>query len=175
MKKPGKKVRIKTVAKLGDYWPPAARAVLAHYELRRRESNLPTTCFAVDSLPISLNNQYIKGRTWGGKTNFRLHPEQEVFRQLVAYAMGPKKLDWLPTGTVAAVILFETPEWIKQDYTVSTRDVDNLIKPLLDAVKVCSGMPDELAWQLHAFKLVSKRTRTSVYLFDLGDVVEYFT
>lgn len=175
MKTPGKKLRIKTFGKLGEHWPPAARAILAHYESRRRESNLPAVSFAVDALPISLNHQYLKGRTWSGKTNFRLHPEQEVFRQLVGYGLGPKKLDWLPTGRVAAVILLETPEWIKQDFTVRARDADNLVKPILDAVQQCTGFRDELVWELHVFKLCSKRVRTSVYLFDQGDVVEYFT
>lgn len=170
-----KKIRVKTVGKLGEHWPAAARAILSHYESVRRETNLPATSFALDSLPVSLNHQYIKGRTWSGKKNFRLHPEQLVFRQLVGYAMGPKKLDWLPTGAFAAVILFEMPMWIKQDFTVKEHDVDNLVKPVLDAVQLCTGVKDELAWQVHAFKLVSKRTRTSVYLFDQGDVVEYFT
>lgn len=174
-KDPLKKVRIRTVGKLGEYWPPAARVLLTYYEALRKDTNLPHTAFAVDALPMSLNHQYIKGKTWSGKTNFRLHPEQEVFRQLVGYAMGPKKLEWLPTGPFAAVILFEMPHWIKQDYTVKEHDADNLVKPLLDAVQRCTGVRDELAWNLHAFKITSKRTRTSVYLYDLGDVVDYFT
>ncbi len=89
-------------------------------------------------------------------------------------SMGEKRWQWKPTGVTAALILFETPLWLTAKRLVREMDVDNKVKPALDAVQQATDIPDELYWQLHVFKVLSKRPRTYFFLFDLGDVVEYY-
>lgn len=81
---------------------------------------------------------------------------------------------WHPTGVTAAVVLFETPQWLTKKWTVRQKDVDNLVKPVFDAVEEAVHIPDERHWEIHAYKIASKKVRTIVYLFDLGDVIDYF-
>ena len=78
------------------------------------------------------------------------------------------------TGVTAAVILLESQFWLTQKREIREKDADNLVKPILDAVQNATEVPDELHWQLHVFKLPSKWNRTTVYLFDLGDLVEFY-
>lgn len=168
------------MGELGKCWPEAAKVLINHYVTQANQNQRCTLSFAVQSLPKSLNHQYIKGRSFPNsegksRTTFRLHPETLVFRQLTQYAIGSKKLDWKPVGVTAAIILFESPLWLTQKLTVREMDADNLVKPLFDAIQQHTEIPDELNWQVHFFKVQSKKTRTIVYLFDLGDVVEYFT
>ena len=72
------------------------------------------------------------------------------------------------------MIFLESPHWITQKYTVREMDGDNRIKPTLDAIKNATGVPDETNWEYHVWKIASKQVRTTVFLFDLGDLVDFY-
>lgn len=125
--------------------------------------------FFVDALPTTVNHSHFH------VNNRRiLKPEVHAYRKLVGVALGPKRMTWRPTGAVGAVIFFESPNWVTKKLEIREVDVDNRIKPLFDAIKELTGVPDETNWQFSVFKIASKKTRTLVYLFDLGDVVEIY-
>lgn len=52
-------------------------------------------------------------------------------------------------------------------------DHDNLIKPTLDIMSQALEVDDKKVWELHAYKAASHQKRTTLYLFDLGDVIHY--
>lgn len=121
---------------------------------------------------MTVNSQYIHTRF-----NTRLKEEVKKFRLIVKAAMNSCGQDWSPKGTAAIVLIVESPHWITQKHTISEMDVDNRLKPLLDAVKLGKNatVDDCIYWDVLLFKQVAKKKRTIVYLFDLGDVVEYLS
>lgn len=143
-------------------------------------------CFALNELPISLNHQYdhtqfrkkffnprtkkVEIRVMGGK---KLKQEAHDFRAWVLQAIGADRFTWKPTGPLSCYILFQSPKWITKERKVRQVDADNKVKPLLDAIEQALETPDELVWELHTYKILGPKERTIVYLFDLGDVVEY--
>lgn len=164
---------------LGQVWPETVQMVLQHLVGNAKNHGRQWFHFRVNMLPKSLNKMYLKGRSFKNKqgqqkTTFRLHPDIETFRVEVCQAMGIKRWQWKPTGVTAAVILLESQFWLTQKREIREKDADNLVKPILDAVQNATEVPDELHWQLHVFKLPSKWNRTTVYLFDLGDLVEFY-
>lgn len=131
------------------------------------EKSLSSIRFSVPDLPKSVNHQYVKTRY-----NVRLSKEVQKFRELMFYSMGSAR-NWKPEGVLAGVILFQSPLWITKKFTIREMDCDNRIKPILDSFEQASGIRDERFWNLHAFKVPSKSKKTSVYLFDLGSVIDY--
>lgn len=122
--------------------------------------------FEIPELPPSLNHQY--GRRADGGNCLKQHVKD--FRMSVLCSIGQKR--WRPEGVFAAVILFESPGWITKAHLVRIVDVDNKVKPLLDAIEKATQTPDELVWHAHIFKIVSAKTRTITHLFDLGDIID---
>lgn len=173
-------VRMKLIGELGVVWPEMPQLILSHYISRCKEFGRPFVNFKVDGLPMSLNHQYKKNRTYTDKEtgekkmSFRLDPKVLDYRMRVCEALGQSRWTFRPSGCYAAVVLLETPMWITTRREVRQRDADNLVKPILDAVEHAMDLPDELCWNHHVFKVQSKRERTRVWLFDLGDVVEYY-
>jgi hypothetical protein len=171
--------------------PAVLRLLLGYYLDLSSQHRLATLSFVVPGpLPLSLNHQkkrimtpVMQGgkvvRGPGGKVLLRpseaLKEEVHEYRARVARAIDEiKRKAWRPVGVTAAVVLFESPTWLTQEMRVRKEDCDNKIKPALDAAALATGIPDELHWQVHAFKVASKRIRTIVYLFDLGNVVDYY-
>lgn len=124
--------------------------------------------FAINTLPPTVNHMYIHTRN-----GTRLTEDAKVFRDLVHLAIGHQKFTYKCGGTAAVLIFLESPHWITKKLTVREMDVDNRVKPTLDGVKNAIDIPDETNWELHVWKVASKQTRTTVYLFDLGDVVDF--
>lgn len=152
--------------------------VLDYYYSQAKEKGLCHLSYTQNGpLPISLNHQKKricfrrKGKLVQGEA---LKPEVHDYRALAAEAIGSKKDAWKPTGVTAAVVVFESPQWLTKAYTVRVEDADNKLKPVCDAAARATGVPDELHWDLMCFKVHSKHTRTVVWLFDLGDVVDSF-
>jgi Holliday junction resolvase RusA-like endonuclease len=87
--------------------------------------------------------------------------------------MGKHSWEWRPKGVVGSVLLFESPVWVTQAHTVRQMDHDNRVKPVFDAIQQASGMPDEIVWEFHAYKIYGAVERTIIFLFDLGEVVDY--
>lgn len=168
--KPTRRVRTKIAGELGKTWPELAQIILNYYISRARDRGLCSVHFQVRDLPISVNHMYGRSgaRIW-------LKPEAENYRLMVLEALGTKRWSWKPSGVTAAVLLLESPKWITKRLEVREMDADNRVKPIFDAIEVATETPDELHWQFHVFKIASKWTRTSVYLFDLGDVVEWYS
>jgi hypothetical protein len=184
-----RQMRVKFSGELGLVYPETAQLLIDHLSRRCDDRGLLRLQFQVGGLPISLNHQYKDGLSFckpgtagafqdkAGRwrvRNHQLRPEALDWRVVLSEAMGPLRHKWKPTGTTAALLLFETPHWLTGRRTVREMDVDNKVKPALDAVQHATDVPDELHFQIHAFKLLSKRQRTTVFLFDLGDVIEYF-
>jgi Holliday junction resolvase RusA-like endonuclease len=96
------------------------------------------------------------------------------FRLLVLEALGEDRFKWKPNGPLAVVICLESKLWVTQTRQVRQMDADNKVKVVLDSIENATGIPDELYWHLHVFKLSSKRNRTTVHVFDLGDIVEFY-
>lgn len=162
-------VRARTVRALGLEYPPTAKLLIDYFGRQMKERNLKHLSFAVNELPTSVNHQYKHTRF-----NTRLEPEVLQFRQWVCLALGHQRLEWKPTGTTAALLFFESPLWVTQKREVRQMDADNRVKPVLDAVERATNVPDELCWEVHCYKIASRRTRTTCYLFDMGDVVDFF-
>lgn len=127
-------------------------------------------CFALNKLPPTVNNMYNHSRY-----GTRLTEEAKEFRVSVALAIGHQRLHYKCGGTAAVLIFLESPNWVTQKLTIREWDADNRIKPLLDAVKIWINVPDETNWELHVWKVASTQTRTTCYLFDLGDLINFHT
>lgn len=182
-------MRVKLGEELGKVYPPNCQVNIDFYEEHCKKLGLQSMKFKVDGLPRSLNNQYdmttkyCKAGTPGafldGKGRWRvnsrrLRPEAYDWRIVVMDAMGSKRFDWRPTGVTAAILLFESQEWLHKNRKVRAKDADNLAKPAFDAIQSATETPDELHWEFHVYKVLAKRPRTTVMLFDLGDVISYF-
>lgn len=182
-------MRVKIIGELGKVWPEEAQLLIDHYDRKCEDRGLIRLKFRVHGLPRSLNHQYEDGLQfckpgvpgsfqdkqgrWRVR-GFRLKPEVIEWRTVVAEAMGDDRWKWKPTGVTAAMVLFESPHWLTARRMVREEDADNKAKPAFDAVEQATEVPDELHWQFHVFKVLSKRKRTTIFLFDLGDVVQYF-
>lgn len=188
-------VRVKMAGQLGVVWPEVTQILVEHYTKLCETKGLVHLKFQAGGLPISLNHQYVKGKgssfckpgtegafkdksgRWRKKdteVRHRLRQEAIDWRIVVMEAMGRDRWKWKPTGVTAAILLFESPQWVTARRTVREMDADNKTKPALDAVQHATDVPDELHWQLHVFKVLSKRKRTTIFLFDLGDLIEYY-
>lgn len=155
------------------FMPARARQVYAM--LSSAAATGANASFVVDELPMTVNHSKnrVRGVSKAGKAfmSEALKPEVYAFRKKVKAALDAKG-SWKPRGLTAALVLLADPRWITQELTVRAGDVDNRIKPLLDAIKEGTGVPDELHWELYVFKVVAREQKTVVFLFDLGDVVE---
>ena len=182
-------MRVSLIGELGKVWPENAKINIDYYEKKCREKGLLKLLFKVDGLPMSLNNHYqqgtrfcspgtpgafqdLKGR-WRVRSN-RLRPRAIDWRLVVTETMGRDRWLWKPTGVTAAILLFESPEWLKKDRSVREMDVDNYPKGTFDAVQQSTETPDQLHWEFHVYKVLSKRKRTTIHLYDLGDLIPYY-
>lgn len=182
-------MRVFIAGELGKILPPLAQHLITYLDAQADSKGLIKLNFSVGGLPRSLNKMYERGVSfckvgtpgafqdkqgrWRVQNN-RLRPDVIRWRETVAEAMGDLRFRWTPTGASAAILLFESPYWLDGRRGIRAKDVDNVIKPVLDAVQHATGAPDEAHWSVHGFKVLSKRQRTTIFLYDLGTVVEYF-
>lgn len=159
-------VRIKTV--LPTEPMGISQTIVSHYVSACRDAGRPWTVFSFDKIPKSVNHQYIHTRH-----NTRLNPQVFEFRRIVKDALAKSNIVWKPSGMSAAVILLMSPLWVTKTRFIRKMDADNRVKPIFDAIEQCTGSEDERHWNFHVFKILSKEERVIVYLFDLGDVVDY--
>jgi Holliday junction resolvase RusA-like endonuclease len=168
-------MRSKLIGEFGRVWPEVAQIILLHYTKKCKDFGRSTVHFRVDGLPMSVNHQYKKGKAFKtGKVTFRLDPKILDYRMRVCEALGTNRWKFSPSGTFAAVIFLESHLWLTQKREVRQMDADNRVKAILDACESAMELPDELCWTHHVFKVQSKRERTTVYLFDLGDIIEHY-
>jgi Holliday junction resolvase RusA-like endonuclease len=167
------KIRLNTTDKISDAMPVMAKTLIDYYTAQCVATGKCHVSFSVEGMPKSVNHQHVTVRRQGRPIVF-LSPEAKVFRQQAYYAMGSKRKDWKPTGVTCAVLIFESPQWVTKKLAVRKMDCDNRIKPVFDAIQEATGSPDELHWNIHAFKIASHRERTTAFLFDLGDIVDYY-
>lgn len=128
-----------------------------------------TLSFSVGMLPPSANSMHLHSRF-----NTRLTDESVLFRKLVNTAIGSQKFMFKTGGTVGGIIFLESPKWLTLEKKLKEMDVDNRPKALFDAVKHSLALADETNWEFHAYKILSKNIRTTVHLFDMGDMVEFY-
>lgn len=161
-------VRVKTMGHLGADFPETAKVIFnwALNETRKREY----LSFSVPDLPPSVNHMYIQV----GHARRVLSPEAQTFRELVTLAIGSQRHNWKPKGVVMAMVFLQSPLWINKKHQIRDMDGDNRLKSLLDAVQVTTGIPDNTNWEYHVWKVPSGQKRTTVFMFDLGDVVEFY-
>jgi Holliday junction resolvase RusA-like endonuclease len=171
-------IRVKLIGEFGPNMPEIAKIILEYYNAQADRDNRSKLFLNVDGLPPSTNHMYdrIGYRKKGGGSGVitKRSAELETFRLIVQQALVFNRYSWKPTGPTAAVLFFETPHWVTKEHKVRKMDSDNRVKPMFDSIEYGAGTPDELYWQFMVFKILSKRTRTSIYLFDLGDVVEHY-
>lgn len=168
------KIRTHTVQVKRDRVVPPMPEILQlihnyYSEICRTRGNA-TFQFTMPGLPPSVNHHY-------KHTRFatRLTPEAVRYRNEAQWIMKASPERWNPKGTTAAIILFESPVWVTKKHEVRKMDVDNRVKPVFDAIEVGSGgTHDESHWQFHVGKLYSSKEQTTVFLFDLGDIVPYY-
>lgn len=167
------------VSPIGQYWPNRVNVVLGELTRNCRSKNLQSTHFALPQLPMTVNHQYdhVTHFAKGGKRyqSKKLKPEVFQFRALVQETMLEDCKGWQPTGVVAAVVVFESPIWLTQTNQPRKVDSDNRLKPLFDAIEKTTLIPDETNWELYVFKAFANYERTLVYLFDLGNMIEFHT
>lgn len=161
-------VRVKTMGAFGEDFPETAKVIFdwALNKTRKRDY----LSFTVPELPPSVNHMYIQV----GHARRVLSPEAQTFRELVTVAIGSKRHDWKPKGVVMAMVFLQSPFWINKKHQIRDADGDNRLKSLMDAVQVTTGISDNTNWEFHVWKVPSGQKRTTVYMFDLGDVVEYY-
>lgn len=176
-----KPVRVKLIGEFGKHYPEVAKMLIEYYTKRSVENNLSKLMFQIDGLSPSVNHMYDrvayrKSEENGGGLGVatKRSAELDSFRLQVRQVLAFSRWDWKPTGPTVAILFFESPYWVTKERKVKAMDADNRVKPVFDAVEQATDTPDELYWQHHVFKVASKRSRTTVYLFDLGDVVEYY-
>lgn len=182
-------MRTKLAGEFGKVLPANALLNIEYYQTISKSNGLINMKFTFDGLPMSLNNhydiatKYCKPGTPGAfrdnqgrwrQRSHKLKPRAIDWRMVVQETMGQERWKWQPRGVTAAILLFESPEWIKKDHTVRPMDADNRVKGTFDAVQAATEVPDELMWQFHVYKVLSKRTRTTIFLYELSDVVEYY-
>lgn len=126
--------------------------------------------FAVNGLPPTTNHD--KGQAFGRKF---LTKDTKLFRDKVAFTIGHQKFTFKTGGTVCALVFLESPNWVSGKLTLNRMDGDNRIKPLFDAIQNHILKPDEINWEHHVYKVASKNKRTTVYMIDLGDLVDFYT
>ncbi len=161
-------LRVNNVGPLGQHFPGSAQVLVDLMFRRCKERSLGTLTFSLNELPTSVNHQYAHSRF-----STRLVPEVKTFRTFVALAMGYSRTTWKPKGATCAIIFLESPLWLTMERKVRQMDADNFVKPIFDAYQEATNVPDELMWEFHVYKVASKRSRTTVYMFDLGDVVDF--
>lgn len=159
------RIRPKLVGSLVNFLPPSATAIL---HALTQDKKRPTLSFAVAMLPPTVNHAYIHTRF-----NARLSEEYKFFKTVVSSTVKITNPFFKISGTACVIILLESPRWITKKHTIRTMDLDNRVKPMLDAIKDAIGSPDETNWELHVYKIASKKEQTTVCLFDMGDVVNY--
>lgn len=160
-------IRTRVVRSFGMDMPMTASILMS--SLMSRSRHLPMLSFAVGALPPTINHMY----TQVGHRRV-LSVEAQNFRQLVTVAIGAKRFNWKPVGLVAPLIFMASPHWITKKHTLRDMDGDNRVKPLFDAIQATTGVRDCTNWEHHCWKLASAKIQTIVYLFDLGDIVEWY-
>lgn len=168
MKEKEIKIRIRSVSSLSESFPVTAKLIIKWFESLGKTSNFIS--FSVDTLPPTANDLYRYG-----KRSVWLSKEVKTFREWVNIAIGLQKHYKKFNGVVCVLMFVESPYWITKKNTVKKMDLDNRIKSTLDAIKLSIGFPDETNWEIHAWKIPSKKTRTTVYLFDLGDLIDFYS
>lgn len=157
-------IRTRVVQSFGVDFPETAQLLFGWALAGPRTREMLS--FSANDLPPTVNHMYIHDR---GKRI--LSAEARAFRELVALSLGGKT--WRPRGPVMAMVFFESPHWITKRHTLRDMDGDNRLKPLFDAIQAATGSNDSANWQIHAWKVASARTRTTVYLFALGDLIDW--
>lgn len=76
----------------------------------------------------------------------------------------------LINATFGMMIILESQTWVltseKNRGKNARKDVDNRIKPVLDAlVEAVGSDADHNCWDVHAFKLTGTEERTTIYLY----------
>lgn len=182
-------MRVKLSGELGKVYPENCQVNMDYYMKRCRQLGLINLEFRIDGLPMSLNHQHEMGTKyckpgtpgafqdgkgkWRVRSN-RLKPRVMDWRLIVMETMGAARFEWRPTGVTAAILLFESNEWLHKNRKVRAKDADNLAKPAFDAIQFATETPDDLHWEFHVYKVLAQRPRTTVMLFDLGDVVDFY-
>lgn len=126
--------------------------------------------FGVPGLPPTINHCYIKTRY-----SVRLTPEAKNFKELVRLSLVNKRHSFKPKGVIGVVIQLCSPNWVTKKLQIRKMDADNRIKTIVDAVKEAfEDLDDSAAFEICTFKVLTRSEETRVYLYDLGEVVEYF-
>jgi Holliday junction resolvase RusA-like endonuclease len=160
-------IRKRVVGEFGVDLPETARILLDHVASSPRPRR--SLGFTVDALPPTVNHMYAHK---GGRRV--LTRESLGFRDRVALAIGPQRLTWRPSGVVMALVFLGSPHWITKRHKLRDMDGDNRLKALFDAVEACTGVPDCTNWEFHCWKVARADVRTTVYLIELGDLIDYF-
>ena len=142
----------------------STRAVMSAYRFAR--GGHPEFYVQIPGTTPSANKMYGKGARGGAMW---IDGKVRDYRSAVDAACWRRS--FVPRGTVGAVIVFESPNWVTKRHTVRARDADNPVKVVFDALQLSLQMRDELIWEFHPAKLLGRREMTHVWLFDLGDVI----
>lgn len=160
------KVRLNVKKDLQQNLPITAIAIINEMFRDRTVKNLS---FSITKLPPTVNHMYKRSR---GKTY--LSEEAVVFRNQVCFALNKQSGHFKTNSIFSIILLFESPKWVTKKSTVREMDADNRIKSMLDAIQQSIGLQDERIWEIHCWKIASKVEKTTVYLFELGDVVDFY-
>lgn len=161
-------IRKNVVRPFGEDVPPTAQLLLEW--AMRNKKGAGMLAFAVPELPPSVNSMYDSNGARRRRT-----VKYENFITLVAVGIGAKRSLWRPRGAVMVMIFLQSPHWITQRHEIRDMDGDNRIKTLLDSIQHATGVPDHTNWEYHCYKVCAKTIQTSVYMFDLGDVIDWHT
>ncbi len=154
-------------ATLEEALPYSVKVLMNAYRLAR--GGVAELYAEIPMMPASANKMYRKAFTKGGHQGFYLDKDVKLFRDMAMAKMWGKR--FTPRATVGCILVFETSGWITKEQKIRKRDADNPVKCALDAISQAINLPDEMIWDLHVSKLVSRRDAAHVWMFDLGDVV----
>lgn len=161
------KVRLNSKKDFNKNLPATAIAIINEiFKTKTRK----TLSFSISKLPPTVNRMYERGLR-----NTYLSKEAQLFRKQVCIALSGQKGIFLNDSVHTIMIFFESPSWITKKATVREMDCDNRIKALLDAIQHAIGLKDEKIWEIHCWKVASRSEKTTVYLFEMGDVIDFYT
>lgn len=126
--------------------------------------------FSMELLPPSTNKLYEKSSYINkstGKSGLSVSLDDDIVYFRIRLKSAIREMNLKPDGILAILADFQTPTWLTKGMTPKKKDSDNMIKSLMDAIEKGTGVPDELCFYHHLFKVYSKTDKLVVNLYEL--------
>lgn len=171
------KLKIVKAGKLSDCvkLPFSAKLLIDAYTAQCDLSGRSRIHFKIPDLPPSLNHQYVRYKNKvTGRAGQCLTKKAQSFRDVADIILRTKRHLFKNNGLMASVILLEGDCWITKDLRPKEADSDNMVKPVHDSLQVPFKFKDQEIWETFCCKCASNKNNVWVWLFDIGNDVQYY-